>query len=124
MRILEELGAFVGLAQGMEEGRADDPALQRRGKRGGAYPTGQVKRLGDALDCPKRRSTGISSAVLLTCQVKSREQKFRRCKALKTMSLQSEYDIWHQRNHDADPGHDDGSSPWYRLVREYLGSVA
>src|SRR5580704_11921846 len=40
------------------------------------------------------------------------------------MSLQSEYDIWHQRNHDADPIHDDASSPWYRLVREYLGEVA
>jgi ubiquinone/menaquinone biosynthesis C-methylase UbiE len=40
------------------------------------------------------------------------------------MSLQSEYDVWHQRIYDADPGHEDGSSPWYRLVREYLGSVA
>jgi ubiquinone/menaquinone biosynthesis C-methylase UbiE len=40
------------------------------------------------------------------------------------MSLQSEYDIWHQRIHDADPSHEDASSPWYRLVREYLGGIA
>jgi ubiquinone/menaquinone biosynthesis C-methylase UbiE len=38
--------------------------------------------------------------------------------------LRSDYDLWHQRIHDADPGHDDGSSPWYRLVSEYLGPVA
>ncbi|HKN74638.1 MAG TPA: methyltransferase domain-containing protein [Candidatus Acidoferrum sp.] len=40
------------------------------------------------------------------------------------MSLQSEYDIWHRRIYDANPGHEDASSPWYQLVREYLGSVA
>jgi ubiquinone/menaquinone biosynthesis C-methylase UbiE len=40
------------------------------------------------------------------------------------MSLQSEYDVWHQRIHDANPGHEDASSPWYQLVREYLGSIA
>src|SRR5712692_1987457 len=39
------------------------------------------------------------------------------------MSLQTEYDIWHQRVFDADPGHADESSPWYRLVLEYLGPV-
>jgi len=40
------------------------------------------------------------------------------------MTLQSDYDVWHQRIHDADPDHEDGSSPWYGLVREYLGNVA
>jgi 2-polyprenyl-3-methyl-5-hydroxy-6-metoxy-1,4-benzoquinol methylase len=40
------------------------------------------------------------------------------------MSLRSDYDVWHQRIHDANPRHEDGSSPWYELVREYLGSVA
>jgi 2-polyprenyl-3-methyl-5-hydroxy-6-metoxy-1,4-benzoquinol methylase len=39
------------------------------------------------------------------------------------MSLQTEYDAWHQRIHDADPGHEDASSPWYQLVGEYIGSV-
>jgi ubiquinone/menaquinone biosynthesis C-methylase UbiE len=39
------------------------------------------------------------------------------------VSLQSEYDKWHQCVHDADPGHDDASSPWYELVREYLGEL-
>ncbi len=39
------------------------------------------------------------------------------------MSLRTEYDIWHQRVFDADPGHADESSPWYRLVLEYLGPV-
>ena len=39
------------------------------------------------------------------------------------MSLRSDYDIWHQRIFDADPSHDDASSPWYRLVREHLGSL-
>src|SRR5262249_17913433 len=38
--------------------------------------------------------------------------------------LRSDYDVWHQRHHDADPGHDDATSPWYLLVSEYLGSVA
>jgi ubiquinone/menaquinone biosynthesis C-methylase UbiE len=37
--------------------------------------------------------------------------------------LRSDYDLWHQRIHDADPGHDDASSPWYSLVEEYLGPV-
>ncbi len=40
------------------------------------------------------------------------------------MSLQSDYDIWHQRIFEANPGHEDASSPWYRLVSEYIGSVA
>jgi ubiquinone/menaquinone biosynthesis C-methylase UbiE len=40
------------------------------------------------------------------------------------MSLRSDYDLWHQRIFDADPSHDDTSSPWYRLVLEYLGDVA
>jgi SAM-dependent methyltransferase len=41
-----------------------------------------------------------------------------------THDLRSTYDVWHQRIHDADPGHDDASSPWYRLVAEYIGPVA
>jgi SAM-dependent methyltransferase len=40
------------------------------------------------------------------------------------MHLRTAYDAWHRRNHDADPGHDDGSEPWHRLVGEYLGDVA
>jgi ubiquinone/menaquinone biosynthesis C-methylase UbiE len=37
--------------------------------------------------------------------------------------LQDEYDKWHQRIYDADPDHEDASSPWYKLVTEYLGDV-
>jgi len=40
------------------------------------------------------------------------------------MTLRSDYDAWHQRIFDAAPSHDDASSPWYHLVREYLGPVA
>jgi SAM-dependent methyltransferase len=40
------------------------------------------------------------------------------------MSLRAEYDVWHQRIFDADPDHEDSSSPWYELVRESLGSVS
>jgi ubiquinone/menaquinone biosynthesis C-methylase UbiE len=40
------------------------------------------------------------------------------------MTLRSAYDTWHQRIFDADPSHDDSISPWYRLVREYMGDVA
>lgn len=40
------------------------------------------------------------------------------------MSLQSDYDVWHQRAYDASPDHEDASSPWYGLVREYLGGIA
>src|SRR5713226_391175 len=40
------------------------------------------------------------------------------------MSLQTEYDAWNQRIYDAAPDHDDASSPWYALVREYLGNVS
>ncbi len=40
------------------------------------------------------------------------------------MSLRTEYDVWHQRVFDADPEHEDASSPWYQLVREKLGPVA
>ena len=39
------------------------------------------------------------------------------------MSLRSEYDTWHQQVHESDLGHDDASSPWYRLVREQIGNV-
>jgi ubiquinone/menaquinone biosynthesis C-methylase UbiE len=37
--------------------------------------------------------------------------------------LRDEYEVWHQRIHEANPNHDDASSPWYRLVREYVGTV-
>ena len=40
------------------------------------------------------------------------------------MTLRTDYDVWHQRVFDADPVHEDASSPWYSLVREYLGPVA
>jgi ubiquinone/menaquinone biosynthesis C-methylase UbiE len=40
------------------------------------------------------------------------------------MNFQTEYDAWHQRIYDADPNHEDESSPWYELVREYLGVTA
>ncbi len=39
------------------------------------------------------------------------------------MSLRTDYDVWHERIFSADPEHEDASSPWYRLVREQLGSV-
>jgi ubiquinone/menaquinone biosynthesis C-methylase UbiE len=39
------------------------------------------------------------------------------------MSLGSQYDFWHRRVHQSDPGHADESSPWYRLVLEYLEPV-
>jgi ubiquinone/menaquinone biosynthesis C-methylase UbiE len=40
------------------------------------------------------------------------------------MSLRTDYDVWHQRVFESDPGHEDASSPWYQLVREKIGSVA
>jgi ubiquinone/menaquinone biosynthesis C-methylase UbiE len=40
------------------------------------------------------------------------------------MSLRTEYDVWHQRVFESDPGHHDASSPWYQLVREKIGDVA
>ena len=40
------------------------------------------------------------------------------------MTLRAAYDAWHQRIYDADPSHDDATSPWYRLVLEYIGDVA
>ena len=39
------------------------------------------------------------------------------------MSLRSEYESWHRRILDAEPGHDDAASPWYQLVREQIGPV-
>ena len=40
------------------------------------------------------------------------------------MSLATEYDRWHQdRAVRPDPEHSDENSPWYRLVREYLGPL-
>jgi ubiquinone/menaquinone biosynthesis C-methylase UbiE len=40
------------------------------------------------------------------------------------VSLRTEYDVWHDRVFKGDPGHEDASSPWYRLVREQIGAVA
>jgi SAM-dependent methyltransferase len=40
------------------------------------------------------------------------------------MSLRSDYDVWHDRIDRSDPEHDDATSPWYLLVREYLGDVS
>jgi ubiquinone/menaquinone biosynthesis C-methylase UbiE len=39
------------------------------------------------------------------------------------MSLSARYDQWHQAVNDAEPDHADETSPWYRLVLEYLGDV-
>jgi SAM-dependent methyltransferase len=39
------------------------------------------------------------------------------------MSLRTDYDVWHERLFNADPEHEDASSPWYELVREQIGSV-
>ncbi len=39
------------------------------------------------------------------------------------MSLRADYDVWHERLYNADPQHEDASSPWYALVREQIGSV-
>jgi len=39
------------------------------------------------------------------------------------MSLSTAYDRWHQQVFDSAPAHPDESSPWYRLVLEYLGAV-
>jgi 2-polyprenyl-3-methyl-5-hydroxy-6-metoxy-1,4-benzoquinol methylase len=36
------------------------------------------------------------------------------------MSLRGDYDLWHGRNQNLDPEHDDGSSPWYLWVKESL----
>lgn len=40
------------------------------------------------------------------------------------MSLRGDYDLWHKRIYEADPEHEDASSPWYRLVREYLARIS
>jgi SAM-dependent methyltransferase len=37
--------------------------------------------------------------------------------------LRADYDTWHQRIFESEPEHEDADSPWYRLVREKLGSV-
>jgi ubiquinone/menaquinone biosynthesis C-methylase UbiE len=39
------------------------------------------------------------------------------------LSLRTEYDVWHQRVFESEPGHEDASSPWYQLVRERIGPV-
>jgi 2-polyprenyl-3-methyl-5-hydroxy-6-metoxy-1,4-benzoquinol methylase len=39
------------------------------------------------------------------------------------MSLATEYDQWHTNVLESDPEHQDESSPWYKLVLEFLPSV-
>lgn len=39
------------------------------------------------------------------------------------MSLTTQYDKWHGRVYEAEPGHADEESPWYRLVSESLSNV-
>jgi ubiquinone/menaquinone biosynthesis C-methylase UbiE len=39
------------------------------------------------------------------------------------LSLRIEYDSWHKRIFELEPGHEDASSPWYQLVRERIGPV-
>jgi ubiquinone/menaquinone biosynthesis C-methylase UbiE len=39
------------------------------------------------------------------------------------MSLRAEYEAWHEWRHEADPERDDARTPWYELVREYIGAV-
>lgn len=39
------------------------------------------------------------------------------------MNLATAYDQWHRQVFDSSPEHPDESSPWYRLVLEYLGPV-
>jgi len=39
-------------------------------------------------------------------------------------NLRIDYDAWHERIFRQQPGHDDAGTPWYSLVREYLGDVA
>lgn len=39
------------------------------------------------------------------------------------MSLAQQYDKWHGQTYEAEPGHADEESPWYRLVLESLNCV-
>lgn len=39
------------------------------------------------------------------------------------MKFQSDYDRWHARNQELDPGHDDASTPWYSWLEQVLGDV-
>ena len=39
------------------------------------------------------------------------------------MSLATEYDRWHTNVFESDPQHQDESSPWYKLVLEFLTPV-
>jgi hypothetical protein len=39
-------------------------------------------------------------------------------------NLRSDYVAWHERVFQLEPAHDDAVTPWYSLVREYLGDVA
>jgi ubiquinone/menaquinone biosynthesis C-methylase UbiE len=40
------------------------------------------------------------------------------------MSFSNQYDVWHQTVFDSAPQHQDGASPWHRIVLEYIGPVA
>jgi ubiquinone/menaquinone biosynthesis C-methylase UbiE len=40
------------------------------------------------------------------------------------MSLANKYDRWHQNVLESDPEHADETSPWYRLVLEYMQDIA
>jgi SAM-dependent methyltransferase len=40
------------------------------------------------------------------------------------MSLRAQYDEWHERVLTNDPGFEDASTPWYKLVREQIGEVS
>jgi SAM-dependent methyltransferase len=40
------------------------------------------------------------------------------------VSLRAEYDVWHDKIFEGDPGHEDADSPWYELIREQIGVVA
>jgi len=39
------------------------------------------------------------------------------------MSLATEYDKWHTKVFESDPGHADESSPWYQIVLEFLPAL-
>lgn len=38
-------------------------------------------------------------------------------------NLRSDYDAWYERVFRLEPEHDDAVTPWYSLVREYLGDI-
>lgn len=40
------------------------------------------------------------------------------------MSFANEYDVWHQKVFAAEPSHRDDTSPWYKIVLEYMVPIA